>query len=105
MLGYEDSGNRLLIGVQDSNGRQISIDLVADSRSQIVSLTFGRLGRVPVITDEASLARALNEVGDDGSSVRRAASASQPRYQSSFLVARIDTLNGCGSPLTLSNAR
>lgn len=104
MLGYEDSGNRLLIGVQDSNGRQISIDLVADSRSQIVSLTFGHLGRVPVITDEASLARALNEVGDDGSSVRRAASASQPRYQSSFLVARIDTLNGCGSPLTLSNA-
>ena len=104
MLGYEDSGNRLLIGVQDSNGRQISIDLVADSRSQIVSLTFGRLGRVPVITDEASLARALNEVGDDGSGVRRAASASQPRYQSSFLVARIDTLNGCGSPLTLSNA-
>lgn len=104
MLGYEDSGNRLLIGVQDSNGRQISIDLMADSRSQIVSLTFGRLGRVPVITDEASLARALNEVGDDGSGVRRAASASQPRYQSSFLVARIDTLNGCGSPLTLSNA-
>ena len=104
MLGYEDSGNRLLIGVQDSNGRQISIDLVADSRSQIVSLSFGRLGRVPVITDEASLARALNEVGDDGSGVRRAASASQPRYQSSFLVARIDTLNGCGSPLTLSNA-
>ena len=104
MLGYEDSGNRLLIGVQDSNGRQISIDLMADSRSQIVSLTFGRIGRVPVITDEASLARALNEAGDDGSSVRRAASASQPRYQSSFLVARIDTLNGCGSPLTLSNA-
>ncbi len=104
MLGYEDSGNRLLIGVQDSNGRQISIDLVADSRSQIVSLTFGRLGRVPVITDEASLARALNEVGNDDASVHRAASASQPRYQSSFLVARIDTLNGCGSPLTLSNA-
>ena len=104
MLGYEDSGNRLLIGVQDSNGRQISIDLMADSRSQIVSLTFGRIGRVPVITDEASLARALNEAGDDGASVRRAAAASQPRYQSSFLVARIDTLNGCGSPLTLSNA-
>ena len=104
MLGYEDSGNRLLIGVQDSNGRQISIDLVADLRSQIVSLTFGRIGRVPVITDEASLARALNEAGDDGSGVRRAAAASQPRYQSSFLVARIDTLNGCGSPLTLSNA-
>lgn len=104
MLGYEDSGNRLLIGVQDAKGRQISIDLMADSRSQIVSLTFGRIGRVPVITDEASLARALNEVGNDGASVRRAASASQPRYQSSFLVARIDTLNGCGSPLTLSNA-
>ena len=103
MLGYEDSGNRLLIGVQDAKGRQISIDLMADSRSQIVSLTFGRIGRVPVITDEASLARALNEVGNDGASVRRAASASQPRYQSSFLVARIDTLNGCGSPLTLSN--
>lgn len=104
MLGYEDSGNRLLIGVQDAKGRQISIDLMADSRSQIVSLTFGRIGRVPVITDEASLARALNEVGNDDASVRRAASASQPRYQSSFLVARIDTLNGCGSPLTLSNA-
>ena len=30
MLGYEDSGNRLLIGVQDAKGRQISIDLVAE---------------------------------------------------------------------------
>ena len=58
--------------------------------ARLFSLTFGRLGRVPVITDEASLARALNEVGDAALACVVRLQLPSRATKAVFLVARID---------------